>query len=566
MAIGHSEPRQSGWGWQNVAQYAVIGLCHAPMLAPQLYRLWQIECYRYVPFLLAVVAFLLYGRWRQLPTRPVCQPTRASLATLLVGLVLLLAAVLLGSPWLGMVAAIVSLLAVLLSFGPLATASLGPVWALLWLVLPLPFRGDQRLVLWLQGRAAEGGSLLLDAWGYNHVLAGYVLEIPGREFPVEELGRGLQTLFALIATAGVLAVWQRRTWVVGVLLVCTAPFWAMAMNTIGVALTVVLASGGTDVATNGAGHLFVAGLFLSQFLILLSADRLLLFLTVSPGLQPGEDEEGNLVGVPEELDETVPAVPTPEPEPPVLVDSAARRLGLGVLTVAFVAVGLFQEAAWMVRSPRASAATVPVPISGIRGSVPLTDVLGAASLPPSLGPWRSVDFRVTTRALENNMGRYSLAWCYADARDDAVVSLDFPFTSWQDPAGDFELRGWEIESRTEAADQAPAEAAGGRGLEVRMRDASGRRGYLLVRRFTDTGQAIAPPARSGWSLSALCRNAVDRVLSRLGEAGDEPVTYQVQLLVVGDLPLDEDQQNQARQAFQLAAARIAEQLWPRTSQ
>lgn len=555
MTAGHVESERAGGERQSVVLCIAIGLCHAPMVALQLRKFWYLEAYWFTPFLLLAVVFLLVRRWRELPVRPGCRPTRASLATLLISLGLLAGAVLLSSPWLGLVAAILSALAVLLSFGWQVARRLAPVWLLLWLLLPLPFRWDQRLILWLQGYAAEGGSLLLDAWGWNHVLAGYVLEIPGWQFPVEQLAQGLQALFAVIATAAVLAVWQGRSLVIGLLLVCAAPFWTVAWNMVGVAWTVMLAANGTDVTAGIVGGLFGLGLFLCQVLILLSTDRLFLFLFASPGVTAVVDEEGNLIGAPQEL------VASPEPPraivPPAPV-SWPRRLALQLVTLAFVAVVVFQGATWFGQMPRgrAALACAPPAASGVQG--PRTQALTAASLPRSLGGWAAEDFRVATATADSEWEHSSIAWQYADARDEVVVSLVFPLTQWQDPVSGFELRGWEIETREELS----AEVAGDSGLEVRMRDASGRRGYLLVCRYNEQGQKVPSPPQAGWSLAAWCERAAERVLTRLGETRNEPVVYQVQLLVIGDLPLDEERQLEARQTFQIAASQIANCLWP----
>ena len=67
---------------------------------------------------------------------------------------------------------------------------------------------------------------------YNHVLAGYVIDISGHQFVVEEACRGVQTLFALVAMAAILAVRLRRPLVHGALLVASAVFWAIAVNVI----------------------------------------------------------------------------------------------------------------------------------------------------------------------------------------------------------------------------------------------------------------------------------------------------------------------------------------------
>ena len=229
-----------------------------------------------------------------------------------------------------------------------------------------------------------------------------------------------------------------------------------------------------------------------------------------------------------------------------------------VLAAAFLVVGMLQAASWGVVAQRTNKPTATAASSDGSGRVPLTDVLTAGSLPRSLGGWKAVGFQAETRTPENDWGHYSLIWRYADARDEAAISLDFPFAVRHDPARGFELRGWEIEARTVLA----AEASSGPVLEVRMRDASGRRGYLLVSQRTESGSSLTPPATARWALSAWCKRAGDRVLERFGQVESEPATFQIQLLVTGDLPLDEARQSQAREAFRLAAEKISERVWP----
>jgi len=554
---GVSLPRRLG---QCGTLYAVIGVCYLPMLALETGKLWRSEHRDYFPLLLAAIGYLLWRGWRDLPRRPSCQPTRSSLATLLISMLLLLASVVLRSPWLGTVAAIVGVLAILLSFGPRTAARLAPAWVLLWLLLPLPFRWDDRLILWLQGVTAQGGSQLLDAWGWDHVLAGYVLEIPQRQFQVEEIAAGVQSLFLLIAVAAVLAVWLRRPLLHGLLLVGSAPLWGTALNMFGVALIVALTTtGGADATRGWTGSGFAFGLLAAQLLILFSADRLLLFFLLPTGLRPAEDEEGNLIGVPQEqrAEEDAPAAVEPLPESSVPSRSAAGMLGLGLLTAAFLSLGALQGLTWSQQRPRTGEPGAAAGAAAHRDRLPWSEVLSETSLPKSLGAWQAVEFRPTTRQEDSDLGRYSYNWRYADARDEAAVSLDSSFSGWHDRTSCYEVRGWEIESRTVVT----LEGARGTAVEVRMRDASGQRGYLLFQQFTDAGQTLAPPTSRGWSLAAWGTSLRERILNRFGQGGSEPGTLQIQLLVTGYLPLNEDQQTQARQAFTLAVDRLAERLW-----
>lgn len=214
-----------GWFWRAEPLCAVIVLCHVPLVWLQAQRAWQIGCYAHAPFLLLAIVGLVVHRWRNLESGAVCRPGWPSLVVLLVGLGLLATAVVLSSPWVGSVSLIVSLFGLLLGFGSEATLRLLPVWMLSWLLLPLPFRWDQRLTLVIQDLSSKGGSALLDLWGLNHVLAGFVLELPGRALPVEDFAGGVPLIFAAISTAAVLAVWLQRGLFHGSLLIASSVFW-----------------------------------------------------------------------------------------------------------------------------------------------------------------------------------------------------------------------------------------------------------------------------------------------------------------------------------------------------
>ena len=82
-----------------------------PLVFLQLRFLWGSEHYQYFPFVLAAVAFFVWKR--QTPERNLRKQSRlvriVRTVLLVLGFVLLLGATLLWSPWLGMVAAVVTL-------------------------------------------------------------------------------------------------------------------------------------------------------------------------------------------------------------------------------------------------------------------------------------------------------------------------------------------------------------------------------------------------------------------------------------------------------------------------
>ena len=554
-ALPESKPLR--WLRLPLVLYALILASHVPMLALQLRHMWLAERYRYFPFLLAAVAYLVWRRWQEIPGPANCRPNRSSFLALLASFGLLAASQVLWSPWLGTMAVIISALAVVLSLGrPLASRVL-PVWMLLWLLLPLPFRWDGRLILWLQGLSSQGGSQMLDYLGYNHVLAGYVIQIPGHQFLVEEACSGVQTVFALLATAAVLAVWLRRPLVHGVLLVASAAFWAIAANVIRVTLAIALyVERGVDTDDGWTQAMFGVGLLVFELLMLLSTDRLLRFL-----LQP-------LVPV-EERD---PQGERADPDPPIAerqTDAAPQGSNgmslvmLNFVALAFLAVGVVQTATGVNRR-LARTEGISFAEDDDRGDrVPLSDVLSEATLPETLAALERVEFKVETRSPNDDRGRYSIAWRYAGPQEDAIVSVDFPFFGWHNLAGCYQARGWQVESWTVIEGDGVHDAFGAPFAELRMKDATARRGHLFVTQFTAEGDALAPPSTPGRSLSDWCDAARNRVFNRFGKTVEEPSTLQIQMLLTSDLPPGDEHHQRARQAFQLATRQIADQLWPK---
>lgn len=553
-----AEAKPLPWLRLPAVLYALILAAHLPMLAVQLRKMWLIEHYRYFPFLLAAFAYLAWRRWQQTSGHKTCHPTRASLAVLFVSFALLAASQLLWSPWLGTVAAILVVLAVILSFGRLIAPRLVPVWLLLWLLLPLPFRWDERSILWLQGVSSQGGSLLLDHLGCNHVLAGYVIEIPRHQFLVEEACSGVQSLFALLAIAAILAVWLRRPLVHGLVLFASAAFWAVAVNVIRVTLVVWLfVQNGVDIGSGWQHSVFGVGLFVGELLMLLGTDRLLLLLLEPLPLPAEEESQSSLETASHQV--TVDGESEAAPQG----SSGLRLVLLNFIAFAFLSAAVIQAA--MLVYPRPSHGE-HLPIARTDHGddrVPLAGILSEGALPQNLGGRKRAEFRALTRSRNTDLGRYSIAWRYAGSKDDAVVSVDFPFVGWHYLTGCYQSRGWEIESRTVVENDESQDVTSAPFVELSMRDATARRAYMLVSQFTGAGQRQTPPATPGLSLSAWYVAARNRVLSRFVDLGAEPTTIQIQMLVTSDLPLSDEQRQQALQAFEEATRRITNQLWPK---
>jgi hypothetical protein len=171
-------PGRAGDGcrpWAAVAGVGLLALAHLPLLVQHARQLWLRPHYQFFPLVVVGAAVLAWDRLRGLGP---LVPGPRLVVGLLVGLdwLLLAAAELLDSSWLGAVATLVLLAAVLVGLGGgrLFRRAL-PAWAFLGLVVPPPFELDRNLVLALQTLTAQWGSRVLDFLGVFHVMAGQVL-------------------------------------------------------------------------------------------------------------------------------------------------------------------------------------------------------------------------------------------------------------------------------------------------------------------------------------------------------------------------------------------------------
>lgn len=247
--------------------------------------------YRFLPWLLLAVGWLLRRRW----PRGAVARTRAT--WILGGLLLLvacgslLASILLVSPWLGALAALLSLGGILLAgLGPVAWRDLAGPWFLLWLILPPPRGLDVRLLDTFQRSAAGAASGLLDTLHVDHLLAGSVFRLADRDLFWTSACGGVHSPLVLVAIAGVLAVLGRRSplHAVGLL---AASLLVAAVAVTGQMVLVVLAAvhAGVDLAVGWPYTLLGYSALGLGGLLLVSADQLLRGLC-APVLVAGNDD------------------------------------------------------------------------------------------------------------------------------------------------------------------------------------------------------------------------------------------------------------------------------------
>ncbi len=272
--------------WAVLAAVAAALAAHLPLLILHAQQIWMRPHYQFFPLVLLGAAVLAFLRLRDLgPLTPAPAPRAWPL--LGAAWILLAAAELLYSSWLGTTAALAALAALLYALGGarLFRAAL-PAWLLLWLAVPPPFELDRQLILWLQSLTARWASAALDVVGVYHVMAGNVVEVGGRRLLVEEACSGVNSLFSTLACTLFYVFFVRRPPVRAVLLLAAAVGWVLAANVVRVAAIAFLAARwGIDLSEGWRHETLGAGLFVAVLGLVWSTDRLLLFLT-APSARP----------------------------------------------------------------------------------------------------------------------------------------------------------------------------------------------------------------------------------------------------------------------------------------
>jgi exosortase len=498
--------------WAAALLVAVPLAAHLPLLAKHAGVLWIRPHYQFFPAVLLGALVLAVVRLR---SGGGYAPGRAWAAAL--GLcaswALLAAGVLLDSPWLAAVSALVLLPAVAYAVGGgAACRRLWPTWVMLCLVVPPPFELDRALILWLQAVTTRWASQVLDVFRVYHAVSGNVIEVDGRSLFVDQACSGVNSLFSLVACTLFLVFLTGRGPVRGVALLVAAFGWVLVANVARVVGIVLLAAwSGIDVSGGWRHEVFGLVVFGLAVGLLVSTDQFLAFLSA----------KSDPVAAPE------PPAAAPEPRA-----GAVGRLAAGAVP-AFLALMAFHLA-----QPGSVSLGAKAPRPDVRADL----------LPAALGGWERQDFRTHAREVGSFFGDFSDMWTYRRGDRSVLVSLDHPFPGWHDLTRCYTGQGWQVQT------QGVVPEAGGF-LEVRMEKPASRAGYLVVAQFDRTGRPLRPrPGGAELAADRLGAN-VTRLRHRLGlaaavvEADPPGPVYQFQVFAESYSPLSAEDAGGVRELF-----------------
>ncbi len=152
------------------------------------------------------------------------------------------------------------------------------IYALLWLVMPLPMGYDHTLITKLQLLSSKLSSQFLDVFGVQHMLEGNRMTLieGARQLFVDEACSGITSVMSIIACAVIYGVWRNRTPLHLLLLTLSGIFWATMMNVLRIS-TIAFMLDWYDIDwTKGTSHEMLGlAVFIITFGALLATDMFL---------------------------------------------------------------------------------------------------------------------------------------------------------------------------------------------------------------------------------------------------------------------------------------------------
>ncbi len=433
---------------------------------------------------------------------------------------ILAGACLIGSPWLGVVAALGTTGALIFAIGGGALLRpLLPAWGLLLLAIPLPLGLDVQLVAMLQTAVSSVSSSVLDLLGVFHLRQGNVIRLADRALLMEEACSGIHSLFAVLAGMVFLAIWCRRSRATGLALLATAVTWVMLGNILRIVAVVLLAERWqVDVASGWSHEALGLAVFAVALGLTVSTDNLVSLFADLRTL-PQEGWQQGLIEEPRAR-MAAPAPPAPTHNDPMSTATRLpdlRRTALAAWPLA-AAFGVLLLAQPILIGKLMQDYFVP-------GSVLASRLLAlrAGDLPASWeGDFQQQGLQTVERELVHGSGRYSQVWTYGWGRRSVTVSVDGPFQGWHELTSCYLGNGWTSLERSVQ----PGEGRSGSFAVARLERPPTLNGELLFSLFDDHGKVLEP-GRFGGQVGYISERLSfwRRHLSHR--------TYQVQVLVAG---------------------------------
>jgi len=520
---------------------ALVGF--GPLLAQFLFNLWNFDTYQFFPLALAGSGFLLW-RGLQEVERPL-EPGSVWLTVPLVLAVLLLlvAASVMWSPWIGMVSFLSAMLVAAWWFGGWSLLrAVFPGWLVLLTILPPPLKLDTKFALLLQEWATAGSSKILALLGVPHLLTGLIIEIPGQRLLVEEACSGINSILFMTSACVFYAMWKRRS------LLFLAVLYALTIACV-LAGNLVRITSGAWILYNFQIDLFVGwkhealGLVLTATYLafIVGTEALMGWIFTSHGTRHR---------------------PAETPQNPVpLLGGLYFEGGLKFVSILLAILCAAQLVrGWDFHFRQEGAAVV---------NPDWMDGTAKFSMPAELDGWQLIgEQKPVPKKAAFEDGVYSHIWQYQKGGAVVTLSFDYPFFGYHDVTVCYGNAGWEI-SETKLQ-RASAENGMIPCMEVKLAREGGLQADLLYSTVDETGVWLEEPGtRSPYDPEGkpLAEgNIASRLVHRFrqlpyaNESYDTAINYRIQLLAAARGGLGAEQRRDVEKLFREARPVLANQF------
>lgn len=522
--MSKSENKSNAWTLFYIP-YLVFAAMILPLYLAYCQNLWsKLPHYQFFPFLLLAVGYLIYDRWPRGESNPlrnsVGSPIFLGFAvfTFVAGLIFS------ESTFIALALAL-GMSSFLLRIKDTKTGgSLFPISLLLFIIIHAPFgQGyDGRLITALQLWSSQITSIMLDTIGILHDMPGTVLKTPDKEWGVEEACSGVQSFFTLVFCASLWAIWNRRPWFRGGLLVLSTIFWAVAMNTIRI-FSIPVAYyylNHLDLSEGWSHAVLGYTTLILGILMVISTDQLLEFL-----FGPVEIDQNNA-----ERQSTVLALwnrfiaggtsfESSGDWTPTFPRSIFRFAGVGVSVLCFL---------YFFPTIYTALTTSGYNFMGSSSNVIRID---NQWVPQKVGDWRLIDSSVMTRKIGSDLGQRSNTWIYTNGNVKVTFGFDQAFPGWHELTTCYKNSaiGWKVSKDQPRIRNQEDGQDGNSWIEVGLNSpTTGGYGVLLFGHDSSSGKPLDAP--EDWSFfTSTWRRLMNRLSPQVRGQLFSGVAYQSQL-------------------------------------
>ncbi len=604
--IPKTTEQSSTQAWKVVLPYGLALLAQLPMLVLYFRRLWNVPHYQ--PFAIAILATIgitLY-RWPFDQKQPFHRSI-ASDVLLALGLGSAFLGMLFVEPWFAALSAMLIVTSLFLrTMDRESKLTLWPCALPLFVYLKMPLNLDVQLITTLQRFSATFTSRLLDLFGLGHHMDGTVIRVPAgvdgiKEYGIEEACSGVQSFFTLLLVAVIFIVLYRRikapnaavglvsifaailcfvlrvtslsipVWSEGLLLagvgflllafigfrasllILSAVFWAMFMNTLRIVMIPIAdIKFGMDLSHGIAHDMLGYSVLALGILMVFSTDQFLLFLFGPVEQAAGEAGPfgraitafwNNVIsGSETENEDDARKKKRRRSRPPV---SKTGRAFIWTVAGLMVAIGLFQFV-----DVQRSLAQADLTVRFFDADVTMD--YEKDDIPEFVDTWKQVEYEVQDRSRGSDLGQRSDVWQFRSPNCAAVASIDQVFPGWHELTTCYKNQGWNLVTRKR---KLPTDVLGESAsddnwpfIEATFQKKTGEKGYLLFSHFDAFGEGIDAPGE--WNtLNSFFIRAQNRMSNRIRSSLFRGEVYQTQVFLSSYNELDDDLKQEVNERY-----------------